>query len=226
MGRNAEDNEGPGIGDPISITVDTYNKVASDFRRYTLMEGDREYQESTLKYTLEMLPTSPTILDVGCGDGRDTSFLGKKGADVVGLDLSKKMVDLARECYPDCKFVYGDIRYTPFSDNTFDCIWASASLIHFPKNKLKEVQKEIYRILKKEGILVLSFKKGKGEGYDDEPYGSPRYFSYYTLQELKEYLTMFDIISHIEYPDTLMNSEFVYCWARPCTYKNPLKGPR
>ncbi len=226
MGRDSEDNDGSKLDDPISTTVETYDTIAKEFRRYTLREGDRGYQEEILKSTLGSLQRSPTILDAGCGDGRDTNFLKEEGADVTGLDLSMNMLKLAQKCHPDCDFILGDMRYTPFFDDTFDCVWASASIIHFPKKGLHHVQKELCRIIKKNGLLVFSFKKGDGEGYENEPYGSPRYLSYYTIQELREYLTSFDIVKCIEYPGTILNSEFVYCWAIPRDQKNPLKGPR
>ncbi|MFO8109520.1 MAG: class I SAM-dependent methyltransferase [Thermoplasmata archaeon] len=208
MGRNTKDS----LGSEILTTVDTYDAVANQYRERTLKEGDRRFQERMLSDTLEMLPSSPTILDLGCGDGRDTSFLDERDIHVTGLDLSKSMINLARQLFPDCKFVRGNMAKTPFADDTFDCVWSSASMIHFPKKDLSKVEKEIHRILKRNGLLVFSFKEGIDEGYESGTYGRKRYYSYYTLAELEEMLTFFHILTFRRYPEEIMGNRFVYCW--------------
>ncbi len=210
MGRDKE-NRG---GSEILTTISTYDRIADDFRKHTLDEGDRDYQEALLRRTMDMLCPSPRILDLGCGDGRDTSFLNSLGADATGLDLSHSMIRLARKNYPDCTFVLGDMRRTPFHDDTFHCVWASASVIHIPKRELSMVEREIHRVLRPEGILSFSFKEGTGEGYQNDPYNEPRYYSYYTLHELEQRLSSFRSLSHETYPGEIMGNRFTHCWLR------------
>ncbi len=201
--------------DPIERTMRTYDEIAEKYCRKTESEGDREFQEDMMDRTLNFLPSKPRMIDLGCGDGRDTKYLREKGVDVVGIDISKKMVELAREKYPECTFLRSDMRDTVFPDDTFHGAWASTSLSNIPKSQLSSVEKEIYRILEKDGTFCFSFKVGESEGFEESIVeGFETYQSYYTLEEFKEELNLFNIIDTKEYPGKLFDSEFVYCWTR------------
>ncbi|MFP4000640.1 MAG: class I SAM-dependent DNA methyltransferase [Thermoplasmata archaeon] len=201
--------------DPIKKTMQTYDEIAEEYCKITEEEGDREYQEKMLDRTLDLLPSKPRIIDLGCGDGRDTDYLRKKGADVVGIDLSKSMIALARKKYSERTFLYSDMRDTVFPDDTFQGAWASTSLSNIPKSQFSAVEKEVYRILEKGGIFCFSFKLGEGEGFEETLVeGYETYQSYYTLEELKKMMNLFDIIDTREHPGKVFDSEFMYCWTR------------
>ncbi len=202
--------------DPIKTTIKSYDEVAEEYCEKTLECGNREFQEKMLKKTLDMLPDAPRMVDLGCGDGRDTAFLKKKGADVVGIDLSAEMVDLARRKHREDAFFQEDMRDTIFPDDTFHGAWASASIINLPKPELSKVESEVYRILEPNGLFAFSFKVGESEGFEEDSVieGYPRYFSYYTLEELDDRLSLFDILDTENCPENIFGSEFMYCWAR------------
>ncbi|MEF8832304.1 MAG: methyltransferase domain-containing protein, partial [Candidatus Thermoplasmatota archaeon] len=173
--------------DPIERTMRTYDQIAEEYCKKTESEGDRKFQKKMLDRTLSFLPSNPRIIDLGCGDGRDTQYLQEKGADVVGIDLSKSMIDLARKKYPECTFLQSDMRDTVFPDDTFQGAWASTSLSNVPKSELSKVEKEIYRIVEEGSIFCFSFKVGEGEGFEESLIeGFETYQSYYTLEELKK----------------------------------------
>lgn len=202
--------------DPIDRTVESYEDMGEDYTDKTNEGGDREFQEKMMDKTLRILNKKPRIIDLGCGDGRDTAYFKNKGLDVTGIDLSKEMISIARKKYPNCTFLNMDMRDTIFPDDTFNCAWASASIIHFPKKELSHVEKEVYRILESGGIFAFSFKVGEGEGYEktETMENKERYFSYYTLEELKIALNLFDIVESEKCPSKVFDSEFMYCWAR------------
>lgn len=201
--------------DPIQKTMRTYDQIAEKYCEITEREGDREFQEKMLERTLDFMPSNPRIIDLGCGDGRDTEHLRKKGADVVGIDLSNAMIDLARNKYPECAFLHSDMRDTVFPDDTFQGAWASTSLSNIPKSELSSVEKEIYRILETGSIFCFSFKVGEKEGFEESIVeGYETYQSYYTLDELKEKMNLFDVIDSREYPGQIFDSDFMYCWAK------------
>ncbi|MFO7991598.1 MAG: class I SAM-dependent methyltransferase [Thermoplasmata archaeon] len=202
--------------DPVLRTVESYDIIAESYSKNTMELSDRDFQEKMIDRTLRSLPHDPHIIDMGCGDGRDTAYLKSKGTDVVGIDLSKNMVRVARKKYPDCTFLQMDMRETVFPDGTFDCAWASASIINLPKNSLNTLEKEVFRILADEGVFAFSFKIGEKEGFEEHDYaqGHPRYFSYYTLDELKERFNRVVIYDSVKYPKKLFDSEFMYCWAK------------
>ncbi|MFW6040842.1 MAG: class I SAM-dependent DNA methyltransferase [Thermoplasmatota archaeon] len=201
--------------DPVERTIKSYDEIAEEYCNKTSKKGDREFQKKMLDRTLNMLPPKPRIIDIGCGDGRDTHYLFEKGADVVGIDLSRNMVRLARRKYPNCTILHMDMRETIFPENTFHGAWASASIINLPKSYLSKVESEVYRIIEPGGIFAFSFKIGEDEGFESnviEEY--PRYFSYYTIDELKDKFNLFDFIDGQKYPSKIFGDEFMYCWTK------------
>jgi len=193
----------------------TYDEIAEEYCEITEKEGDKKFQEKMIDKTLDFLPSTPRIIDLGCGDGRDTQYLQKKGADVVGIDISRSMINLARKKYPECAFIHIDMRDTVFPDDTFQGAWASSSISNIPKSELSRVEKEVYRILETSGLFCFSFKVGVKEGFEEGIVkGYERYQSYYKLKELKEKLNLFNIIDSVEYPGEIFGNDFTYCWAK------------
>lgn len=202
--------------DPLATTINSYDEIAEEYCERTLEEGDREFQEKMLDRTLNQLGEGARIIDLGCGDGRDTSYLCEKGADAVGIDLSRSMIDLARRKHPDCAFIQSDMLDLIFPNDTFQGAWANASIINMPKSELSHIEKEVHRILGPEGIFVFSIKEGEREGFEDNGVieGYPRYFSYYTPEEIKERLNLFNIYQVVKCPEKIFGSDFSYCFAR------------
>jgi ubiquinone/menaquinone biosynthesis C-methylase UbiE len=96
------------------------------------------------------------ILDTGCGAGFDSKIMAKKGAEVVGVDISPKMIKLAKKkCKGlDIRFYIKDMVNTGFRGESFDLV---TSIITIGWNRsLKKVLKEYYRLLKKGGQLILA----------------------------------------------------------------------
>lgn len=93
-------------------------------------------------------------LDMGCGTGTFTDKYRKRGLSMTGMDISDKSIEAAKSFFPECSFVTGDVEKTDFSDNTFDVVFLSGVLHHFPEPHL--MLKEAHRVLKPEGYL-LSF---------------------------------------------------------------------
>jgi len=203
--------------EPLKTTIQSYDKIAEDYCEKTLEGGDRGFQEKMLDITLNYLPEKPRVLDLGCGDGRDAHYLHQKGADVVGIDLSQGMINLARKKHPQVAFFKQDMRKTVFPDDTFDCVWASVSIINMPKSELSTIESEVFRILNPDGIFAFSIKLGEGEDFEENDMipGYPRFFAYYSVDELKDRLKLFEIIDSKDYPGELFGSKFTYCWAKP-----------
>ena len=132
------------------------------------------------------------VLDLGCGSGVQTKLLFKKGLDVVGLDLSPKMINEAKKRVPEAKFVVGDMTKMEFTDEAFDGVYARASLLHIPKKLIPKVLKSIHKILTSDGIFYLALKEGEGEEIvEEERYGKKvrRFFSFFNTSEIKKLLS-------------------------------------
>jgi len=96
------------------------------------------------------------ILDVGCGTGRHALKLASRGAKVTGIDFSKTMLKRAQEKARklNINFKYRNITNLPFSSNSFDKVTCNLVLSHI--RNLNKVVKEISRVVKKNGIVVIS----------------------------------------------------------------------
>ena len=111
---------------------------------------------------LALIPENGSILDAGCGSGRDTLKFKSLGYDVTAIDGSKKMCELASE-HSEVNVRHMQFQEIEFED-CFDGIWASASLLHVPTEELGDVLKRLKRSLKENGIFYASFKLGDFEG--------------------------------------------------------------
>lgn len=167
-------------------TLKSYDFSAVDYAKNT--ELLHPYVQG-LKF-VQMLPKKPKIIDIGCGPGRDAKIFTDMGAEVVGVDFSSKMIELAKHNAPEASFHVMDIESLAFPSETFDGAWANCSLLHIPKVQIPAVLGNIHSILKPQGILFLSLKQGNDESFEpDERYeGIEKFWSLFQADELKEML--------------------------------------
>lgn len=112
------------------------------------------------------LKVNATILDFGCGSGRDMRYFASQDFRVVGLDYTANLLKLAKD-FTHQPLVLSDMRYPPFRQNAFEAVWAAASLLHLSTQAIQPVLAQIHRILKTNGILLTTLKQGQGEAIDD-----------------------------------------------------------
>ncbi|HEV8601281.1 MAG TPA: methyltransferase domain-containing protein [Patescibacteria group bacterium] len=95
------------------------------------------------------------ILDLGCGEGTYTDFFAKLGAEVTAVDGSAKMLLLAKEKYPDLKFLQADLlKPLSFPDKSFDIVIAHMVLVSL--SEIKTMLSESRRVLKSQGFMIVS----------------------------------------------------------------------
>lgn len=112
---------------------------------------------------LKLIGKGGKILDAGCGPGGDVAYIASKGFDVVGIDLSEKMLEIAKRKNPRIYFQKADIRKLNFKPNTFDGIIASFSLIHIPKKDVNKTVDIFYKLLKPRGVIYIGIQEGKSQ---------------------------------------------------------------
>lgn len=178
-------------------TIDYYNNHAESFYDRTINLDTSEFYTKFLTY----LPEKATILDAGCGVGRDTKYFLSKGYSVKAFDASEKMVEIAS------KETGMEIMNLTFQElnfkNMFDAVWAQASLLHIPYHMTREVYQKIHSSLKKNGIFYASYKYG-----DSHIQKSERDF--YNMNESKilpYFEGLFDILEVYTKKDTRNNVE-------------------
>jgi len=129
------------------------------------------------------------VLDLGCGSGIQSKILQEAGLEVVGVDFAEKMIEEAGKKVPEAIFFTMDILDLDFPPDYFDGVYARASLLHIPKNKLRKVLEQLNKVLKKEGIMYVALKEGQGErDIYDEGFGVSRFSAFYKEDEFKKIL--------------------------------------
>lgn len=151
-----------------------------------------EYSASTLGLDMghaiarfgTLLEAGASVLDLGCGGGRDLATLRSSGLQPTGFDLSSHLAAIAAE-HSGCEVVVGDMRDPPFASAAFDGIWAAASLLHLEKDDLLPTLRQLHRVLSPGGILFASMKMGMGT----ERAADGRLFTYVMPEDWTELLT-------------------------------------
>lgn len=174
------------------ITKNAYDDVASDYsKRDSEIVPESFDVKNVLDKFIGMFPEGALILDIGSGGGRDSRYMHAHGLKVTGIDFSEQMIMLAQKEAPEIKYVHMDFENLDFPGESFDGVWANASLHHVPKAKLHDVLSQIYKILKKDGTFFIKIKHGDFDGIrENEKFGRKikRQFSYYRPDELAEML--------------------------------------
>ncbi|MGA9773469.1 MAG: class I SAM-dependent methyltransferase [Blastocatellia bacterium] len=138
---------------------DGYNRVAKEYveRIFNELEGkplDRQL--------LDRFATSVTgpVCDLGCGPGQIAKYLRERGVDVCGIDLSSEMVEQARLLNPGIEFAQGNMLSLDLADESLGGITAFYSIIHIPRAEVVQALGEMKRVLRPDGLLLLSFHIG------------------------------------------------------------------
>jgi len=133
-------------------THQDYNQIAGDF------SITRNVVWSETKSVLDKyLMPGEKILDLGCGNGRYFDYLQEKKVNYFGVDNSEKLIEIAKNNYPDANFQVADALSLPFPNNFFDKIISIAVLHHIPSEELRaHFLAETKRVLKPGGILILT----------------------------------------------------------------------
>ncbi|MFA6603876.1 MAG: class I SAM-dependent methyltransferase [Patescibacteria group bacterium] len=150
-----------------------------------MLAGDPKTWAPEAEHLATLLPAGSSVVDIGCGAGRDALLLAGMGYQYIGVDLSEPMLEQARRLAPGQRFIPGDMYALPMGDASFDGFWAAASLLHIPKAEMARVLTEIRRVIKPGGVGFIAVKEGVGEKVVSGPKpGSDRFFSFWQEDEL------------------------------------------
>jgi len=113
------------------------------------------------------LTTGSSIVDVGCGSGRDILWLQNRGYHVIGLERSSGLAGLARK-HTGCRIIEADFENYDFAQLTADALLLIGALVHLPHPNFAAVLDSICRALKKDGFLLITMKQGSGTITDQD----------------------------------------------------------
>lgn len=123
------------------------------------------------------------IVDLGCGAGRDLRAFREYLLDPVGIDYSFALCMIARH-HSGVPVVNADMRNLPFKTGSFAAASAVASLLHLDRADIAGALGEIFRVLRRGGLLFTSVKSGAGEEQDNHG----RWFTYFSPEEWSNHL--------------------------------------
>ena len=163
-------------------TIGYYDRVAPDFRAGTIDHNvSQNYQA-----LLEAIEGDPpfSILDLGCGPGRDLLYFRGLGHEAVGLDGAGAFVAMAR-AFSGCEVWHQDFLALRLPPARFDGVFANASLFHVPSQVLPRVLGELAATLKPRGVLFCSNPRGANE----ENLNGGRYGCFFDLETWRAFVT-------------------------------------
>src|SRR5487761_2014106 len=143
-----------------ALTLEHYNQRAADF-----FQGTRDHDVSqNIAALLERIEGAPpyTILDFGCGPGRDLKTFSALGHIAVGLEGAVQFVEMARAC-SGCEVWQQDFLKLDLPADRFDGVYANASLFHVASQELPRVLAQLCATLKPGGVLFASNPRGRNE---------------------------------------------------------------
>ncbi|MBK3566801.1 class I SAM-dependent methyltransferase [Streptomyces sp. MBT62] len=141
------------------------------------------------------------VADVGSGPGYVTARLNDLGVPAFGIDISPRMVALAREAHPRLRFEVGSMTALEVPDGTLGGVVALYSTIHIPDDRLPGVFAEFHRALRPGGHVLLGFQAADDEHLHlSERYGQDISLDYYfrTPARVASFLTEAGLPLHAE----------------------------
>lgn len=140
-----------------SKTIEAYNKYAKNWAKSKRDNSNlyHTYIEKPAMYSKLPSLKERTVLCLGCGSGEETEHLQSLGAKkVVGVDISEKLIEIAKADYPNSDFYVMDIEKLDFPKESFDFVFSSLTM-HYLKEWTRTLQ-EIYKILIENGVFLFS----------------------------------------------------------------------
>ncbi|MBQ3502805.1 MAG: class I SAM-dependent methyltransferase [Clostridia bacterium] len=170
----------------IKTLIDYYNDFAEAW-------AERWYPNEELlpylKQFVKLLPKNARVLDLCCGAGYESMRLNNLGINVVGVDLSEKSIEIAKQHNPTIDFHVKDMLKSYKDLGVFDGIACIAGLVHLPEYQLELAFKNMHEVLKDNSYLFIVVRNGdritKSIEVEGQEYA--REFYCYTLDKIKQH---------------------------------------
>jgi len=209
----------------IQDTQASYDSVAAEYAdRFKDEMDDKPFDRDCLDRLAREVRDLGPICDLGCGPGQIARYLHRQGVKTLGVDLSPKMVAEAQRLNPEIHFHQGDMLSLPDADNSWGGIGAFYCIIHIPREQVVNALREMRRVLKPGGILLVTFHIGEEIKHLDEWWEKPVNldFAFYLPDQMEAWLKEagFDLMETLvrePNPDVEVATRRAYLFARKPT---------
>ncbi len=164
---------------PEQIVSSGYDQIAEIYTDWT-KEVQKEQRDKYIEVLLKELPSKAQVLDLGCGAGIPATSDLAKHFVVTGVDISARMIALARENVPSAKFIQADMTEIDFLPNSFYAVISFYSMIHVPRDKQQRLLNKIASWLRPGGFFVATMGASSAQMILEKDWmGVPMFWSIY-----------------------------------------------
>lgn len=132
------------------------------------------------------LPAGARVLDLGCGTGVPVAKALSATCRVVGVDLSRCQLELAREQAPGVDLVMGDMTSFAFAPGSFDAVVSFYAIFHTPREQHQALFERVHAWLRPGGLLLASLAMTDEGSYTEDFFGVEMYWSNYDMPRYRE----------------------------------------
>jgi SAM-dependent methyltransferase len=172
-------------------TQTSYDQVAREYaEKFKDEMNAKPFDRDCLDRLAREVGDLGPICDLGCGPGQIARYLHRQGAATLGVDLSPGMIAEARRLNPDIPFHQGDMLALPDPEDAWGGIAAFYCIIHIPRGQVVDALREMKRVLKPGGVLLLTFHIGEEVKHVEEWWEKPVNldFAFYQPAEMEAWL--------------------------------------
>ena len=169
--------------------TDTLNFYETESKNLSLRYENADVSEIQ-ELLFKIFKKNSKLLEIGCGSGRDASFLTEKGFDVIAIDGSKNMIYEAKKNHPELsnKIFYKTLPHNLNFDVKFDGIYSIATLMHLSKYDLEKAILKIYDLLNPTGKFLVSVSLSRD---DINKNGFDKNGRYFLILSFEEWISIF-----------------------------------
>jgi ubiquinone/menaquinone biosynthesis C-methylase UbiE len=153
---------------PRLVTEQAYDAIAVTYAAWKFSTPPAEWSRRLLSGLQKQLGVGARVLDAGCGHGVELAAMRAAGLQPVGVDLSARMLAVARSTAPGAALLQADIARLPFAAASMDAVWSMHALLHVAD--LGGALREVSRVLRPGAPAALTFAVGAGATDEPVPY--------------------------------------------------------
>lgn len=159
-----------------------YDKIAEEYSS----TRDQFKNEKYLQKLNNLLKPNSTILDIGCGAGKPVDeFFVKHGHKIIGIDISRKQIELAKKNLPKANFAVKDMDTLSPNEYSVDAVISFYAIFHIPRDRHRQLVTTIYSFLPNGGYILITMGASEWEGKENF-HGVEMYWSHYNEEKNKK----------------------------------------